>query len=380
MHGCTNDTLYVHNEVEVLDYSSVFTFACWRCPWPCCDGAHVSQGPAANGALDEQLALLRAAAAARPPPGHGHTQSARHSPSHHGGGGAAGPPGVPPGGSAPLLPPRAASAELPGGPGGYLAGLDASAIYAAAAAGAASVSAAGGGLGGALGYGNPGAGRMARASSDRLSCEGGRYAGGGPADARAGPRMFVGKLNKETTEGDVRVRGAPAKPCPAARGLTRMFVGKLNKEMTEGDVRVRARHAAHLPICKHLRCCWLWDSGWLRSSLLHAAVPPVQTYHVNVQAHKGAWTLWQRSYWRYHVGAGFTLTLSGAGVLHAIWVRDGRIHAARQEQPRGAPRLCVRDAGDGGRRRARQDARAAPDQARKNRVCDVTSSCGQLLP
>ena len=173
--------------------------------WRCCDAAHGSQGPAANGAMDEQLALLRAAAAARPPPGHGHTQSAHHSPSHHSGGGAGGPPGVPPGGSAPLLPPRAASAELPGGPGGYLAGLDASAIYAAAAAGAASVSAAGGGLGGALGYGNP-SGRMARASSDRLSSEGGRYAGGGPADARAGPRMFVGKLNKETSEGDVRVR------------------------------------------------------------------------------------------------------------------------------------------------------------------------------
>ncbi|KAK9827371.1 hypothetical protein WJX81_002984 [Elliptochloris bilobata] len=40
--------------------------------------------------------------------------------------------------------------------------------------------------------------------SDRLSGEGGRFAGGGPADARAGPRIFVGKLNKETTEGDVR--------------------------------------------------------------------------------------------------------------------------------------------------------------------------------
>lgn len=114
---------------------------------------------------------------------------------------------MPPGGSVPLLPHCAASAELPGGPGGYLAGLDASAIYAAAA----SVSAAGGGLGGALGYGNP-SGRMARASSDRLSSEVGRYAGGGPADARAGPRMFVGKLNKETTEGDVRVRGASC--CP----------------------------------------------------------------------------------------------------------------------------------------------------------------------
>ena len=113
---------------------------------------------------------------------------------------------VPAGGSAPLLPPRAASAELPGA--GYLAGLDASAIYAAAAAGAASVSAAGGGLGSTLGYGS--GGRMGRASSDRLSSEGGRYSGGGPADARAGPRMFVGKLNKETTEGDVRVQARPA--------------------------------------------------------------------------------------------------------------------------------------------------------------------------
>ena len=49
-------------------------------------------------------------------------------------------------------------------------------------------------------------GRMSRASSDRLSGEGARFASGGPADARAGPRIFVGKLNKETTEGDVRVR------------------------------------------------------------------------------------------------------------------------------------------------------------------------------
>ena len=28
--------------------------------------------------------------------------------------------------------------------------------------------------------------------------------GAGPADAQAGPRIFVGKLNKDTTEADVR--------------------------------------------------------------------------------------------------------------------------------------------------------------------------------
>ena len=30
------------------------------------------------------------------------------------------------------------------------------------------------------------------------------YLGAGPADAQAGPRIFVGKLNKDTTEADVR--------------------------------------------------------------------------------------------------------------------------------------------------------------------------------
>jgi len=156
------------------------------------------------GALDDHLLLLQRAAAAQAAAAHresagGHAQPAHHSPSHHGGGGG-GPPAPPP--PAPLHAPRAASAELPGA--GFLAGLDAQAILAAAAAGAASV---GGGAAhqGAAGYG----GRMGRAGSERLSGEGGgRYASGGPADARAGPRIFVGKLNKETTEGDVRVRAA----------------------------------------------------------------------------------------------------------------------------------------------------------------------------
>ncbi len=165
------------------------------------------------GALDDHLLLLQRAAAAQAAAAHhgpaAHAQPAHHSPSHHGGGGG-GPPAPPP--PASLHAPRAASAELPGA--GFLAGLDAQAILAAAAAGAASVGGGGGAHAGAAGYG----GRMGRAGSERLSGEGGgRYASGGPADARAGPRIFVGKLNKETTEGDVRVRAARGLP-PRARG------------------------------------------------------------------------------------------------------------------------------------------------------------------
>ena len=37
--------------------------------------------------------------------------------------------------------------------------------------------------------------------------------GAGPADANAGPRIFLGKLNKDTNENDVKVRAISWQPC-----------------------------------------------------------------------------------------------------------------------------------------------------------------------
>lgn len=47
----------------------------------------------------------------------------------------------------------------------------------------------------------------------------------GPGDANAGPRMFVGKLNKETNEQDIKVSSYPLHlPCRIAAALSQVDV------------------------------------------------------------------------------------------------------------------------------------------------------------